>query len=375
MKNITILGSTGSVGTQTLEVIKNLNMNVVALTTNTNIELLEKQIEIFKPKLVCVYNKEKAEILKNKLNNENLIIVNGTEGLIRAATYSDADIVVTAVVGIVGLIPTVEAIKAKKTIALANKETLVCAGELILKLAKENDVQILPVDSEHSAIFQCLKSGKIDEVKNIYLTASGGPFRKFKNLDNIKKEDALKHPTWNMGKKITIDSATLMNKALEYIEAYYLFNKCEIEVLVHPQSIVHSMVCFKDGSVIAQCSSPDMKLPISYALTYPNRIETNIKNHDFTLMDLTFENLNEELFPSIKLAKEVILKGGNMPCVLNSANELAVELFLKDEISFTDIFKCIRFAINNVPFLKEVTIENITLTDKLSREAVINYFR
>jgi 1-deoxy-D-xylulose-5-phosphate reductoisomerase len=377
MKKISILGSTGSIGTQALEVIKNNQdlFEVVAISGNTNIELLQKQIKKFNPKYVAVYNESKAKELKNKLNNPNIKILSGMKGLIEISTIDEVDIVITSVVGTIGLLPTLNAIKAKKNIALANKETLVTAGELVMKEAKLNGVNILPIDSEHSAIFQCLQGNTFKQVNKIILTASGGPFRgmKKKNLVNVTPQDALKHPNWNMGSKITIDSATLMNKGLEVIEAKWLFDLevSQIDVVVHPQSIIHSMVEFIDGSILAQLGLPDMKVPIQYALTYPSRVKSNMERLDFLkIRELTFEKPDTKTFPCLDLAIEALRIGGTMPAVLNAANEELVLQFLNGLITFYDIPNRIEVAMNKHTPIKNPSINDIFEVDKLTREYI-----
>ena len=345
MKRISILGSTGSIGTQTLSVVREHpdRLSVSAITGNQNISLLLKQIEEFKPELCCVTDEKYASKLKEMLPfNCKTEIVTGMEGLISAATIPTCDTVVTAISGMIGLRPTAEAIRAGKTIALANKETLVTGGEYIMKLAKDNGVSILPVDSEHSAIFQCLNGANGKELSRILLTASGGPFRgkSIKELKTVSVDDALKHPSWSMGKKITIDSATLMNKGLEVIEAHHLFGTepSRIEVVVHPQSIIHSAVEFKDHSVIAQLGLPDMRLPIQYALFYPERIANTLGSLSlFDVGVMTFEKPDVSVFKCLKLSFEALSAGGTMPTALNAANEAAIALFLDGKISFTDI--------------------------------------
>jgi len=377
MKKISILGSTGSIGTQALEVIKNNQdlFEVVAISGNTNIELLQKQIKKFNPKYVAVYNESKAKELKNKLNNPNIKILSGMKGLIEISTIDEVDIVITSVVGTIGLLPTLNAIKVKKNIALANKETLVTAGELVMKEAKLNGVNILPIDSEHSAIFQCLQGNTFKQVNKIILTASGGPFRgmKKKNLINVTPQDALKHPNWNMGSKITIDSATLMNKGLEVIEAKWLFDLevSQIDVVVHPQSIIHSMVEFIDGSILAQLGLPDMKVPIQYALTYPSRVKSNMERLDFLkIRELTFEKPDTKTFPCLDLAIEALRIGGTMPAVLNAANEELVLQFLNGLITFYDIPNRIEVAMNKHTPIKNPSINDIFEVDKLTREYI-----
>ncbi len=343
MINLSILGSTGSIGTQTLELVDYYkdNINVVAITGNNNIDLLEKQIIKYKPKICAVMNKEKYEILKNRISSKTKLRY-GLEGLKEAASYPEADIVLTAVSGMIGLEPTIEAIKSKKKIALANKETLVTGGSIIKKLIDEYNVDLLPVDSEHSAIFQCLQGNRPKDIKKIILTASGGPFfgKDYDFLKNVTVDEALKHPNWSMGKKITVDSSTLMNKGLEMIEACWLFDISykDIDIVVHPESIVHSAVEFKDSSVIAQMGLPDMKLPIQYALFYPDRKENNLESLNlFKIKQLNFHKPDMNTFKCLNLAYKAISIGGTMPTVLNAANEIAVAKFLNKEIKFLNI--------------------------------------
>ena len=365
MKKISILGSTGSIGTQTLEIVRDNNdLQVEALVAKSNIELLEEQVREFKPKLVCVYDDEKAKVLKDNIKDLNIEVVSGMDGMIECATIESAEIVVTAVVGMIGILPTIEAIKSGKDIALANKETLVTAGHIIIPLAKENNVKIYPVDSEHSAIFQSLNGEDKKEIKKIILTASGGPFRgkKIEHLQDIGPEDALKHPNWSMGRKITIDSATMVNKGLEVIEAKWLFDVDfdKIQVVVHPQSIIHSMVEYVDGAVMAQLGMPDMKLPIQYALFYPNRRVMNNNKLDFyKLGSISFEEPDMETFRGLKLAYEVGRTGGSLPTVYNAANEKAVELFLNNKIKFLDIYKIIEKCVDKHSVINNPSIEEI----------------
>ena len=338
MKKIAILGSTGSIGTQTLEIVRtNGDLEVTALAAGNNIDLLEKQIREFKPKLAAVWKEERANELKDKINDLDVKVVSGMDGLLEVARQPESEILVTAIVGMIGILPTIEAINAGKDIALANKETLVTAGHIIMSLAKEKGVSILPVDSEHSAIFQSLQGGQQKALHKILLTASGGPFRgkKLEDLANIQVEDALKHPNWAMGRKITIDSSTMVNKGLEVIEAKWLFgvDVDQIQVVVQPQSIIHSMVEYEDGAVIAQLGTPDMKLPIQYALYYPERRYLPGDRLDFsTLQQITFEQPDLETFYGLKLAFEAGRTGGSLPTVLNAANEKAVALFLDRKI-------------------------------------------
>ena len=363
MKKISILGSTGSIGTQTLDIVRiNNDAEVVALSAHKNIDLLEKQIREFKPKVVAIWEEADAKILSDKVKDLNVKVSFGMDGLIEVASVCDADIVVTAVVGMIGIEPTIAAIKAKKDIALANKETLVCAGHIIMPLAKDMGINIYPVDSEHSAIFQCLD--KNNPIKKILLTASGGPFRGFskEELENVTLEDALKHPNWSMGKKITIDSATMINKGLEIIEASHLFDVDidDIEVVIQKESIIHSMVEFKDNGILAQLGTPDMKLPISYALFYPERRYISEERVDFsTLATLNFSKPDLDVFEGLKMAISAGKKGGSAPTVLNAANEWAVDKFLNKKIGFTDIGRLIGLAIENHQFKENPSLEDI----------------
>lgn len=351
MKKIVVLGSTGSIGTQTLDVVRNnSDMEVVALAAGSNVTLLEKQIREFRPRIACVFDEKKAKELRLLVADLDVEITSGMEGLIACSVTPEANVVLTAIVGMIGIQPTIAAIKAKKDIALANKETLVTAGHIIMPLAKEYNVKILPVDSEHSAIFQALNGENYDRISRILLTASGGPFRGMntKQLENVGLEDALNHPNWSMGRKITIDSATMVNKGLEVIEAKWLFGVefDQIEVVVQPKSIIHSMVEFVDGGVIAQLGTPDMKLPIQYALTYPDRRVLGGERLDFTtLSSISFEAPDLETFRGLSLAYQVGKMGGSMPTVYNAANERAVAKFLNREISFLEIYEIIEDAI------------------------------
>lgn len=363
MKKISILGSTGSIGTQTLDIVRiNNDVEVVALSAHKNIDLLEKQIREFKPKVVAIWEEADAKILSDKVKDLDVRVCFGMDGLIEVASVCDADIVVTAVVGMIGIEPTIAAIKAKKDIALANKETLVCAGHIIMPLAKDMGINIYPVDSEHSAIFQCLD--KNNPIKKILLTASGGPFRGFskEELENVTLEDALKHPNWSMGKKITIDSATMINKGLEIIEASHLFDVDidDIEVVIQKESIIHSMVEFKDNGILAQLGTPDMKLPISYALFYPERRYISEERVDFSkLTTLNFSKPDLDVFEGLKMAISAGKKGGSAPTVLNAANEWAVDKFLNKKIGFTDIPSLIGLAIENHQFKENPSLEDI----------------
>lgn len=374
MKKIAILGSTGSIGTQTLDVVRNDDgYKVVALSANKNIDLLEKQAIEFRPEVVTVVDKSMANILKKRLKQYNIEVLSGIEGLNNIASESTADMVLTAVVGMVGLKPTLSAIKAKKTIALANKETLVTAGKIVMDEAEQNAVDIIPVDSEHSAIFQCLKGGSKEEIKRLILTASGGPFRgkDEKYLKKVNVKDALNHPNWSMGKKITIDSATLMNKGLEVIEARWLFDVKldKIDVTVHPQSIVHSMVEYIDGSVIAQMGVSDMRIPIQYALTYPKRKKNSLDSLDFvSIGNLNFERPDTKTFRCLSLAMEALKIGGTMPSVLNASNEVVVQWFLDGKIGFMEIPKFIEDIMEKHNNILDPTIEDILESDRWARE-------
>ncbi len=375
-ENISILGSTGSIGTQTLDVIRDIGgISVKAMSTNTRIELFEKQIREFKPELVCVMNEEKAAELKKNIADLPVKVMTGMEGLVAVAEMNDSDTVVNSVVGNIGLVPTVSAIKAKKNIALANKETLVTSGELVMKLLKENNVNMYPVDSEHSAIFQSLQGNYGNKIDKIFLTASGGPFRTWDDVSKVTLDDALKHPNWDMGKKITIDSATLMNKGLEVIEAKWLFG-VELEqivVLVHPQSIVHSMVGYEDGAVIAQLGLPDMKIPIQYALTYPKRVKNSFPKIDFfEHNDLTFERPRTDKFPCLSLAYRAIETGGTLPAVLNAANEIAVGRFIGREIGFTDIPLLIEKTMDAYTVKYNYSLDDVLKADEWAREYTKN---
>jgi 1-deoxy-D-xylulose-5-phosphate reductoisomerase len=377
-KRIAILGSTGSIGTQTLEVIEEHSdkFEVEVLTAHSNADLLIQQAIQFKPNAVVIVDETHYKKVSEALWQYDIKTYAGSEALAQVVEMETIDIVLTALVGYVGLLPTINAIKAKKTIALANKETLVVAGELITKLARENQVAILPVDSEHSAIFQCLVGEFQNKIEKIYLTASGGPFRgKTRNeLGNITKEQALKHPNWDMGAKITIDSATLMNKGLEVIEAKWLFNlqPHQIDVIVHPQSIVHSLVQFEDGSMKAQLGLPDMKHPIQYALSFPQRFSSSSPRFNF--MDypqLTFEQPDTDTFLNLKLAYQALEKGGNLACILNAANEIAVDAFLKDKITFLQIATINQECMEKVAFIQHPTYEDYIKTNELARQLAL----
>lgn len=373
-KRIAILGSTGSIGTQTLEVIAQNpeHFEVEVLTANNNIGLLIEQARIFKPNVVVISNSCHYDQLKDALKDEPVKVYAGREALQQVVQMDTIDVVLTAMVGYSGLIPTCNAIRAGKHIALANKETMVVAGEIINRLAIENRVNIYPVDSEHSAIFQCLVGEFNNEIEKIYLTASGGPFRGFsmEQLASVTKTDALKHPNWNMGAKITIDSASLMNKGFEVIEAKWLFGLKpeQIEVVVHPQSIIHSIVQFRDGSMKAQMGLPDMKLPIQYALNFPDRLPSDFRR--FSFLDyprLTFEQPNTKNFRNLALAFEALNQGGNMPCILNAANEVVVQAFLNDKISFLQMPEIIEQTMNKAGFIKSPDLDDYISTDKEAR--------
>ena len=364
MKNIAIIGSTGSIGTQTLDIVRaNGDLNVVALAAGNNIEELEKQAREFKPDIIGIWSEDKARQLRVALSDFDIKVVSGMEGLIEIATHSSSDILVTAIVGMIGIRPTIEAIKAGKDIALANKETLVTAGHIIMPLAKEKGVKILPVDSEHSAIFQCLH-GENNKISRLLITASGGPFRGRDRayLENVTLEDALKHPNWSMGRKITIDSATLVNKGLEVIEAKWLFDvePEQIDVVVQPQSIIHSMVEFEDGGVKAQLGTPDMKLPIQYALYYPERRFLAGDRLDFTAMSgITIDKPDRDTFKGLDFAYRAIKEGGSMPTVFNAANERAVAMFLNRDIKFLQIYDMIETCMDAHKVIDNPSLEEI----------------
>lgn len=376
MKKIAILGSTGSIGTQTLEVAReNGDLEVVALSAGNNIRLLEEQIREFRPKLAAVWTEEKAAELKENVKDLDVKIVSGMEGLLELAAIPESEILVTAIVGMIGIRPTIEAIKAGKDIALANKETLVTAGHIIMPLAKEYNVAILPVDSEHSAIFQSLQGGQRKALHKILLTASGGPFRgkKLDDLKNIQVEDALKHPNWEMGRKITIDSSTMVNKGLEVIEAKWLFDVAidQIEVVVQPQSIIHSMVEYEDGAIIAELGTPDMKLPIQYALYYPERRYLPGERLDFgKLAQITFEKPDLETFYGLKLAMEAGKTGGSLPTVFNAANEKAVAMFLNREIRYLQIPEMIQKCMEQHKVIANPTVEEILETEQATYDYI-----
>lgn len=373
-KRIAVLGSTGSIGTQALDVINNNpdKFEIEVLTAQKNADLLIEQALRFKPNHIVITDKQKYNRVKNALSSSPVKVYAGDDSLNNVVNIESVDMVLTAIVGFAGLFPTISAIEAGKDIALANKETLVVAGELVTKLAHENKVSIYPVDSEHSAIFQCLTGEKNNTIEKIYLTASGGPFRgmSYDELKNVTKEQALLHPNWDMGNKITIDSATLMNKGLEVIEAKWLFNiePEKIEVVVHPQSIIHSIVQFKDGSMKAQMGLPDMRLPIQYALSYPERIKSDFPRFNFSdYPELTFEKPDLKIFRNIKLAYDALKKGGNIPCILNAANETVVEAFLKEEITFLDMPEIIEATMSKASYIRNPAIDDYYKSDKEAR--------
>lgn len=376
MKKIAILGSTGSIGTQTLEIVRNnKDIEVTALAAGRNIDLLEQQIREFRPKLASVWSEELAKELKMRVHDLQTEIYSGMDGLLAAASEKESEILVTAIVGMIGILPTIEGIKAGKNIALANKETLVTAGHIIMPLAEQYNVSILPVDSEHSAIFQSLQGGQKKSLQKILLTASGGPFRgkKREELENIQVEDALKHPNWAMGRKITIDSSTMVNKGLEIIEAKWLFDVDidQIQVVVQPQSIIHSMVEYVDGAVIAQLGTPDMKLPIQYALYYPERRHLPGERLDFgTLTQITFEKPDMDTFYGLKLAIEAGRQGGSLPTVFNAANEKAVALFLDRKIRYLQIPEIIQTCMENHRNINNPGVEDILKTEQETYEFI-----
>ena len=374
MKKISLLGSTGSIGVNTLDVVERYpeKFQVCALSAGSNVELFARQIRKFKPTLVALFDVTKIDILKELVADLDVEIISGPEGLVSVASFLDADLVVSGVVGSAGLLPALSALRAGKNLALANKETLVIAGELVLQEAELTNAKVIPIDSEHSAIFQALNGEKSERIKKIILTASGGPFRTFslKQMENITVKEALNHPNWSMGAKITIDSSTMMNKGLEYIEAKWLFGvNTNVEVIVHAQSIIHSMIEFVDTSIIAQLGIPDMRVPIAYALTYPDRFVSELPSLDLASMsDLTFEAPDLEKFPCLQLAMDAMKVGETMPAVLNAANEVAVQAFLEEQIPYKEISEIIRMVMHNhrpVP-LKE--IQNILDADLWARE-------
>lgn len=381
MKNIAILGSTGSIGTQTLDVISQHSdrFKVTSLSCGRNIKLLEEQIRKFKPAFVSVYSETEARELEASVRDLDVKIFYGMEGLLEVARDSESDMLVTAIVGMLGIRPTLEAIRSGKDIALANKETLVCAGSLVMEEAKRNEVEIYPVDSEHSAIFQSLQGERENPISKIILTASGGPFRGYtkERLERVRLEDVLKNPNWDMGNKVTIDSAGMINKGLEVMEAGWLFGveRDRIEVVVHPQSILHSAVEFEDGAIIGQFGAPDMRIPIQYALTYPKRPVLNAKKLDlFELGLMTFERPDIETFRGLKLAFDAMDRGGNIPTVFNAANEEAVNLLLKEKISFVAIPRLIEGAMEAAKYIEKPSLDDILDTERIAKEFVINNY-
>ena len=376
-KTIALLGATGSIGRQTLEVARELGLTVAALTAHTNIDLLERQARQFRPRLAAVYDAVAAAVLRDRLSDTDIEVLAGEEGLLAAATLAEADTLVTAVMGSVGLAPTLAAIRQGKLIALANKETLVCAGELVMSAAAEYGAEIIPVDSEHSAVFQCLQGCRDrGEVRRILLTCSGGPFygKTHDQLEHVTAADALRHPNWHMGAKITIDSATLMNKGLEVIEAMRLYALPveQVQPVIHRQSIVHSLVEFRDGALLAQLGAPDMKLPIRYALTYPYRAETPDAPLDLLQCGaLTFAAPDEDAFPCLRLARQCGKTGGTSCAILNGANEAAVALFLRGDIGFNDIHRCVERALSRVAVKYQPSLADILEADRAARQAIL----
>ncbi len=376
-KTIALLGATGSIGRQTLEVARELGLTVAALTAHTNIDLLERQARQFRPRLAAVYDAAAAAVLRDRLSDTDIEVLAGEEGLLAAATLAEADTLVTAVMGSVGLAPTLAAIRQGKRIALANKETLVCAGELVMSAAAEYGAEIIPVDSEHSAVFQCLQGCRDrGEVRRILLTCSGGPFygKTHDQLEHVTAADALRHPNWHMGAKITIDSATLMNKGLEVIEAMRLYALPveQVQPVIHRQSIVHSLVEFRDGALLAQLGTPDMKLPIRYALTYPYRAETPDAPLDLLQCGaLTFAAPDEDAFPCLRLARQCGKTGGTSCAILNGANEAAVALFLRGDIGFNDIHRCVERALSRVAVKYQPSLTDILEADRAARQAIL----
>lgn len=379
MRKIAILGTTGSIGTQTLSIVREKkDLEVVSMSCGSNIDLFEEQIREFNPQLVSCGNEDKALELKKRISDLDVEVLSGMDGLIAVATITEAEIVVTAIVGMLGIRPTVAAINEGKDIALANKETLVTAGHIIMPLSKEKNISILPVDSEHSAIFQSLQGNEDNNIHKILLTASGGPFRGFskEQLEKVTLEDALKHPNWEMGKKITIDSATMVNKGLEVMEAKWLFgvDLDRIEVVVHPQSILHSAVEYDDGAVVGQLGLPDMRLPIQYALYYPKRLPMSGDYLDlFKVKDMTFEKPDLDVFVGLKYAYEAQREGGNMPTIFNAANEKAVALFLNKKISFTDIYRLIDNSMKEIEYIDNPTLDEILYTESEVYKYLDNY--
>ena len=374
MKKISLLGSTGSIGVNTLDVVERYpeKIQVCALSAGSNVELFAQQIRKFKPALAALFDVTKIDTLKELVADLDVEIVSGSEGLVSAASFSEADLVVSGVVGSAGLLPALAALRAGKNLALANKETLVIAGELVLQEAKLTNTKVIPIDSEHSAIFQALNGEKTERIKKIILTASGGPFRTFslEQMENVTVKEALNHPNWSMGSKITIDSSTMMNKGLEYIEAKWLFGvNTTIEVIVHAQSIIHSMIEFVDTSIIAQLGIPDMRVPIAYALTYPDRFVSELPSLDLASMgELTFEAPDLERFPCLQLAVDAMEMGQTMPAVLNGANEIAVQAFLDEQIPYKEISEIIRMVMHNHRPVPLQELQNVLDADLWARE-------
>lgn len=376
-KHLSILGATGSIGTQTIDILSSIDAEVVALTTNRNIKLLEQQARALHPKLCVAFDETAARDLKIALADTDITVMSGMDGLVAAATHPDCDTVVTAVVGMVGLLPTLAAIDAGKDIALANKETLVCAGGLVMEAARKKGVHILPVDSEHSAIFQCVQACQGNPLDKIILTASGGPFfgKTAEELRTVTREQALKHPNWSMGAKITTDSATMMNKGLELIEAMWLYDlpQEKIEIVVHRESIIHSLIEFADGAVLAQLGVPDMRLPIQYALTYPARVPCKVPRLSLAEVGkMTFYPPDDKAFPAMNLARQAASRKGNAGAVLNGANEAAVGLFLSDKLPFWRIPELVAQTMERIPFVNDPTLDDILTSDREAREAVLS---
>ena len=381
MKNIVLLGSTGSIGTQTLDVVRSYkeDLHVVALAAGSSVEKMEQQIREFSPSYAVMWSEGAAKDLKQRVSDLQVQVLTGMDGLLAISVLPEADVVLTAIVGMIGIRPTIAAIEASKDIALANKETLVTAGHIIMPLAKKHGVKILPVDSEHSAIFQSLNGEPKDKIRQILLTASGGPFRGFtkEQLTNVKAADALKHPNWTMGAKITIDSASMMNKGFEMIEAKWLFDVTpdQVQVVVHPQSVIHSMVQFEDGAVIAQLGIPDMKLPIAYAFSFPTRMRSMAPRLDFNQYStLTFEEPDMERFRNLAFAFEAARQGGNMPCILNAANEVVVAAFLQDRIGFLQMSDVIEQTMRKASFIVNPSYEDYVATDTEARRLAAELF-
>ena len=376
-KHLSILGATGSIGTQTIDILSSIDAEVVALTTNRNIKLLEQQARALHPKLCVAFDETAARDLKIALADTDITVMSGMDGLVAAATHPDCDTVVTAVVGMVGLLPTLAAIDAGKDIALANKETLVCAGGLVMEAARKKGVHILPVDSEHSAIFQCVQACQGNPLDKIILTASGGPFfgKTAEELRTVTREQALKHPNWSMGAKITTDSATMMNKGRELIEAMWLYDlpQEKIEIVVHRESIIHSLIEFVDGAVLAQLGVPDMRLPIQYALTYPARVPCKVPRLSLAEVGkMTFYPPDDKAFPAMNLARQAASRKGNAGAVLNGANEAAVGLFLSDKLPFWRIPELVAQTMERIPFVNDPTLDDILTSDREAREAVLS---